>query len=102
MLRKKPIKSEELAVKWVEFLAEHKELPNLEPAGNELNLMEYYLIDVILGLAGGLFLFGYIFLKLICGCCSLIYGRKSGSKKKKRLNRQDCATKIGTCVDYIG
>ncbi len=83
MLRKKPIKSEELAVKWVEFLAEHKELPDLEPAGNELSLVQYFLIDVIAGIAGGLLLFFYILVKCLCYCCSYIFCRKSGVKKKR-------------------
>lgn len=59
MIRKKPIKGETLAVRWVEFLAEHKELPNLEPESVNMSLVEYFLIDVFAALILGFILVLY-------------------------------------------
>uniref|UniRef100_A0A7E4VG46 glucuronosyltransferase n=1 Tax=Panagrellus redivivus TaxID=6233 RepID=A0A7E4VG46_PANRE len=41
-----PFTAEEKVVKWTEFLARHKNISNLEPAGNQLNFIEYHNIDV--------------------------------------------------------
>uniref|UniRef100_A0A914XFW2 UDP-glucuronosyltransferase n=1 Tax=Plectus sambesii TaxID=2011161 RepID=A0A914XFW2_9BILA len=40
MLEKKPIKSEELVVKWTEFVAEFKQLPELESYARQLNFLQ--------------------------------------------------------------
>uniref|UniRef100_F1KZ92 glucuronosyltransferase n=1 Tax=Ascaris suum TaxID=6253 RepID=F1KZ92_ASCSU len=48
MIRAKPVPSEQLLVKWTEFVAEFKTLPNLTPYGTKLGIIEYFCIDVII------------------------------------------------------
>ena len=80
MLKKKPIKSEQLVVKWVEFLAEFKQLPNLEVAANDLNIFQYFCLDVIGGIIGVLFIGIYLIYTLLRWyywlCCSVAYEKK--------------------------
>ena len=52
MLHKKPSNSEELVVKWTEFLAEFKTLPNLDPVSKNLNILQLYSLDSIGALLG--------------------------------------------------
>ncbi|RCN27906.1 UDP-glucoronosyl and UDP-glucosyl transferase [Ancylostoma caninum] len=47
MVRKKPVTPTHLLVKWTEFLAEFRTLDNLTPAGNDLNFIQYFSLDVI-------------------------------------------------------
>ncbi len=47
MLKKKPVKGEELALRWVDFLAEFKQLPNLQPVSAWMSTVEYLSVDVI-------------------------------------------------------
>ncbi|CAJ0602752.1 unnamed protein product [Cylicocyclus nassatus] len=47
MLKKKPVSVSQLLVRWTEFVAEFKTLENLIPAGNKLNFIQYYSLDVI-------------------------------------------------------
>lgn len=47
MVEARPHKAEENLVKWTEFLAEFKELPNLEPYGVHLSFIQYHSLDVI-------------------------------------------------------
>lgn len=51
MLRKKPLKAEDVFLGWVEFLAEYKELPNLEPFAIQQSWLEYNLWDVMAGVS---------------------------------------------------
>ena len=54
----RPFSAEETLVKWTEFLAEFKDLSQMNPAGNDLNFIQYHNIDVF-------WTFGFIFF-LIC------------------------------------
>lgn len=65
MIKKKPVKAEELAVGWVDFLVEHKRLPNLEPASAEMGLIEYFMIDVLATLFLGAILLFYISYRIL-------------------------------------
>ncbi|VDM68271.1 unnamed protein product [Strongylus vulgaris] len=47
MVRKKPVSVSHLLVSWANFVAEFKALDNLVPAGNKLNFIQYYSLDVI-------------------------------------------------------
>uniref|UniRef100_A0A0M3HF80 UDP-glucuronosyltransferase n=1 Tax=Ascaris lumbricoides TaxID=6252 RepID=A0A0M3HF80_ASCLU len=47
MVLKKPSQPEELLVKWTEFVAEFKQLPNLVPYSVKLNFIQYHCLDVI-------------------------------------------------------
>jgi len=76
MIRKKPVKGAELAVGWVNFLAEHKQLPNLEPASVDMGLVEYFMVDVLATLFLGAILLVYVSYRILklyywfcCGTC---------------------------------
>lgn len=48
MLATKPVKSEDLAIGWIEYLAEFKNLSSqLDIAVNDLNLVQYFAIDIV-------------------------------------------------------
>ncbi|CAD6194566.1 unnamed protein product [Caenorhabditis auriculariae] len=47
MLEKQPIKPDQLLKSWTRFAAEFKDLSNLTPAGQKLNLIQYHSLDVI-------------------------------------------------------
>ncbi|GMT15843.1 hypothetical protein PFISCL1PPCAC_7140, partial [Pristionchus fissidentatus] len=47
MIATKPVSSENLLVKWTEFLVQHKKLDNLVPYGVHLNFFVYHSLDVI-------------------------------------------------------
>jgi glucuronosyltransferase len=47
MLHMRPTDSEQLIVKWTQFLAEFKTLPNLSSAGKRLSFIQYYSLDSI-------------------------------------------------------
>uniref|UniRef100_A0A914XDJ3 glucuronosyltransferase n=1 Tax=Plectus sambesii TaxID=2011161 RepID=A0A914XDJ3_9BILA len=79
MLEKKPVKSEQLVVKWTEFVAEFKQLPELESYARQLNFVQLTSLDIVvpftLVLAAALFLVYKVFRALI----RLLFG---GSKLK--------------------
>jgi len=87
MIKKKPVKADQLAVGWVEFLAEMKELPNLQPVSTELNFLEYFLIDVaailLLGLIVVFFVIWIIAKCLLYRCCRK--GSAPSKRKKSKL-----------------
>jgi hypothetical protein len=47
MIEKKPLKPKELVVNWTEFVAEFKDLTNLDIAGRDFSFVKYFLIDII-------------------------------------------------------
>ncbi|KAK0410143.1 hypothetical protein QR680_004973 [Steinernema hermaphroditum] len=51
MVKKKPVQPEELFLRWTEFLAEFKELPNLVPYGTKLGFVQYHNLDILAVLA---------------------------------------------------
>lgn len=82
MLKKRPINSDDLVVKWIDFLGEYKDLPNLQPIGTDLPLYQYFSMDVIAGLIAGMIVAVYfVYRILLCyyyACCP------QKLKKKKR------------------
>lgn len=48
MIAKKPMKPKELVVKWTEFVAEFKDLSNLDLAGRDFNFIKYYSLDIFI------------------------------------------------------
>ncbi|VDM38517.1 unnamed protein product [Toxocara canis] len=60
MIRAKPVRPDEQLVKWTEFVAEFKTLPNLVPYGIQLGLIQYYCIDVIAFLTAIVFCISFI------------------------------------------
>uniref|UniRef100_A0A914XHB5 UDP-glucuronosyltransferase n=1 Tax=Plectus sambesii TaxID=2011161 RepID=A0A914XHB5_9BILA len=48
MLEKKPVKSEDLVVKWTEFVAEFKQLPELESYARQLNFLQLSSLDIVI------------------------------------------------------
>ncbi|KAK6751091.1 hypothetical protein RB195_002828 [Necator americanus] len=82
MVKRKPVNSTHLLVKWTEFLAEFQTLDNLAPAGNNLNFFQYFSLDVI----GTLFLLTlvvtYLIFKLLASIIRCILSRSRKEKKE--------------------
>lgn len=68
MLHKKPSNSEELVVKWTEFLAEFKTLPNLDPVSKNLNIIQLYSLDSI-GAVLGIIVFALFCIYMLLRTC---------------------------------
>ncbi len=84
MLHKRPTNSEELVVKWTEFLAEFKTLPNLDPVSKDLNFVELHSIDtlgLIFAILSIVITFVYILLACVCG---FFCGKKVATKDKSK------------------
>ncbi|KIH64394.1 hypothetical protein ANCDUO_05292 [Ancylostoma duodenale] len=47
MLRSQPISPQELLLRHAEFAARFGKLPNLDPHGRHLSVVQYYLLDVV-------------------------------------------------------
>jgi glucuronosyltransferase len=83
MLRARPTSSEEMVVKWTEFLAEFKSLPNLDPASKHMSFIELYSIDTIAVLAAALLLVLFTLYKILATCVRCICGSSNIDQKKK-------------------
>ncbi|CAI2347470.1 unnamed protein product [Caenorhabditis sp. 36 PRJEB53466] len=85
MVRAQPTKPAERLLKWSEFLAEFKQLENLEPAALKLNFLQYHSLDVVALLLTVVLLVlyvGYRILKAIARrCCCRT---KNDEEKKKK------------------
>ncbi len=86
MVKKKPVKAEHLMIKWVEFIAEFKELPNLRVASIDLNIMEYFCIDVMFVLFAIVSTTIYIIYRLLCVISSKVLYKVWSSGKKQKLS----------------
>lgn len=65
MIQAKPIKPEQLLVRWTEFAAQFGTLENLAPYGAKLGFIQYYQIDVVAFLLSVLGLILYLVVKLL-------------------------------------
>lgn len=67
----RPFSAEETLIKWTEFLAEYKDLSQMNPAGNDLNFIEYHNLDVFWTLGFIFFFICYVFYKFLglFNCC---------------------------------
>ena len=79
MLEKKPIKSEDLVVKWTEFVAEFRELPELESYARQLNFVQLMSLDILVPLLLALIGALVLLYKLIRKLANMCFG---GSKLK--------------------
>jgi hypothetical protein len=72
MLEKKPVKSEDLVVKWTEFVAEFGELPELDSYARQLNFVQLMSLDILVpllfALIGALFLL-YKLIRMLVKMC---------------------------------
>ncbi|VDM60371.1 unnamed protein product [Angiostrongylus costaricensis] len=71
ILRNQPISPKQLLVRHSEFAARFGTLPNLDPYGRHLSLLEYYLIDVLLACVFAFLLVVFVIVKLLRKCLSL-------------------------------
>uniref|UniRef100_A0A914Q412 glucuronosyltransferase n=1 Tax=Panagrolaimus davidi TaxID=227884 RepID=A0A914Q412_9BILA len=72
LIKSKPFKADEVFVKWIEFVVENGNLPELTPEGANMGWIEYFCLDVIfVGYLAGLFILLFIayFVKKILFLC---------------------------------
>ncbi|KAL6730866.1 hypothetical protein Aduo_001792 [Ancylostoma duodenale] len=71
MLRSQPISPQELLLRHAEFAARFGKLPNLDPHGRHLSVVQYYLLDVVAVIVATLSLFVLLLIVLVRKCfCS--------------------------------
>jgi len=79
MIRNKPENAQDLAVKWVEFLAEYQNLDQLKPASIDMGLVEYFLIDIYFT-----FLLGFLVVSFVSFKCCKFCVRKCLCRSRKQ------------------
>ncbi|GMT21784.1 hypothetical protein PFISCL1PPCAC_13081, partial [Pristionchus fissidentatus] len=87
MVETKPISAETLLVRWMEFVAEHKNLDNLTPYGAQLNLLVYHSVDVIAFLAVVVFIVLsviFLLLRFVYRKCRNLLRRRVDEEKKQQ------------------
>ncbi len=83
MLRARPTNSEEMVVKWTEFLAEFKSLPNLDAASKHMSFIELYSIDTAATLTAVLLLVLFTLYKILATCVRCMCGSSKVAQQKK-------------------
>ncbi|VDM38924.1 unnamed protein product [Toxocara canis] len=84
MVRKKPSQPERLLVRWTEFIAEFKQLPNLVPYGTKLNFIQYHCIDVIAFLSFITAIVVFVVVKVVRFTCCFVYKKVKGDTRKRK------------------
>uniref|UniRef100_A0A0N4ZAL3 glucuronosyltransferase n=1 Tax=Parastrongyloides trichosuri TaxID=131310 RepID=A0A0N4ZAL3_PARTI len=86
MILKRPVSSEDLLIKWTEFVAEFKTLENMIPYGTKLGFIQYYQIDVVIFLLTIILLVLFIILFSLKKLVSCVVKRfcKCPDKKQKK------------------
>lgn len=79
MLNNRPISSEELVIKHIEFACRFGQLPQLDLASKDMGTIEYYNLDIIIPFITICIIVIYGIFKLIC----LIASKMFYNKKKK-------------------
>ena len=82
MMRMKPMSARDSVIRWVEFLAEFKALPELQSTANELNFIEYHLIDIAFITVLVVLAFIFALYKLITILIRLCFRKSIKSKKE--------------------
>ncbi|KHJ90109.1 UDP-glucoronosyl and UDP-glucosyl transferase [Oesophagostomum dentatum] len=72
MLLNLPVSPKDLVVKHCEFAARFGRLPNLDPYGRQLSIIQYYLIDVFFAGVAVLVAVLFVFVILLRKCCCSI------------------------------
>uniref|UniRef100_A0A914VDN0 glucuronosyltransferase n=1 Tax=Plectus sambesii TaxID=2011161 RepID=A0A914VDN0_9BILA len=85
MIREKPVSSADLAVRWIEYLAQFRTVDNLLPESRHLGLIQYYSLDVMAILVFAVLTIVYIVWRmlrfLLSFCWRLVFGRSVGHQK---------------------
>ena len=84
MVAAKPIRPDQLLVRWTEFLAEFQELPNLVPAGTQLSFIQYFCLDVIAVLLFVILVVLYFVYKILMFAIFMLKKCCCGGKKKQK------------------
>uniref|UniRef100_A0A914WEH4 glucuronosyltransferase n=1 Tax=Plectus sambesii TaxID=2011161 RepID=A0A914WEH4_9BILA len=87
MIQQKPVQSADLALKWVEFLAQFRTVDNLLPESRHMGWIQYHSLDVISILILAVFLILFLMYKLVCCCCCRCC-RRSGSSSNDALRKR--------------
>uniref|UniRef100_A0AC34R5A8 UDP-glucuronosyltransferase n=1 Tax=Panagrolaimus sp. JU765 TaxID=591449 RepID=A0AC34R5A8_9BILA len=80
----RPFSAEETLIKWTEFLAENKDLSQMNPAGNELSFVEYHNLDVFWCLGFIFVAFAWILFKIIDFLTNAFCIKKQDQEKNKQ------------------
>jgi DNA-directed RNA polymerase subunit RPC12/RpoP len=86
MIRKKPVPAEHLMIRWVEFIGEFQQLSELRVAAIDLNIIEYFCIDVmfvLFAIVSTVVYLIYRLLRIICCYCGsrVLYGQRAPKQK---------------------
>uniref|UniRef100_A0A0N5A0N3 glucuronosyltransferase n=1 Tax=Parastrongyloides trichosuri TaxID=131310 RepID=A0A0N5A0N3_PARTI len=76
MLKNRPISSEQLLVKHVEFACRFGQLPMLDLGSKDMGFIEYYNLDIIIPIIAFILLMIYISFKMICKIVSKLFSQK--------------------------
>jgi glucuronosyltransferase len=66
-------------VKWTEFLAEFKTLPNLAAASKHMTFIELYSLDTVAVIGGLLMLVLFTTYKILTACARCVCGKSSST-----------------------
>ncbi|PIO62702.1 hypothetical protein TELCIR_15727, partial [Teladorsagia circumcincta] len=71
MLINQPISAKQLLIRHSEFAAKFGRLPNLDPYGRHLSMIEYYLIDIVLVAVSAFLVIGFVAVVIVRRCFTI-------------------------------
>uniref|UniRef100_A0A914V172 glucuronosyltransferase n=1 Tax=Plectus sambesii TaxID=2011161 RepID=A0A914V172_9BILA len=77
IMRTKPFRAEDRVVEWTQFLAEFKQLPELEVVGRDMGFIQYFCLDIFVPLLIILILIAFVQIKISLALIHCIYRRYS-------------------------